>query len=218
MSKVLLVEGYGDKIFFTKLLEVISLDVKVKVLTPTETEAPKDGKIELIRKLPSNLKGSEYTHLAVVVDADYPPPMSNGMGYEGTIGQVSKKISDRGYDTEPEQIGNGLVFKHSGSLNPFGLLVMSNNLKDGMFEDWIKTAINNAEKPLFDIAIDAVKKLPQPTKFQSIHQSKAEIATWMAWQRKPADGFNSENKIQELLDFDSEPMKQLIEWLNHIYN
>jgi len=214
MKKLLLVEGYSDKNFFEALIRKVSLDVKVEVVTPTEIGSEKDGKDNAINCVFVELKGTEYSHLSLVVDADYP---KGGLGYEKTREKIAKGIIDLGYDTKPEEIGFGFKFNHSAEGNPFGLWVMSNNFKDGMFENWVKDAINSAEKPLFDLAVSTVNSLPNPQKFNPKHTSKAEFGTWMAWQKKPVVGFGKDNKIEELLDFDSEPMKQLIAWLKAIY-
>lgn len=216
MGKILLVEGEGDKSFFEVLLKAIDFAVEVRVSTPKNFGGNRDGKTPAMRLLPElmqNLSHAEITHLAMVVDADY--KVTNGLGYEGTVKKAKEKLGT-GYG-EPIIIGSsGLSFPHLDGLNPIGLWVMPDNVSEGMFEDWVKKSVNLTEKSLLDGAISAVKNLPQPPKFQPIHQSKAEIATWLAWQKMPAQGYTSEN-IRELLDFESEPMKQLIKWLKAIY-
>ncbi len=61
-----------------------------------------------------------------------------------------------------------------------------------------------------------VEQLPSPKKFNPIHQSKAEVATWLAWQKQPGHGLY--RAIEENLLDDTKPLySQLTAWLTKIY-
>ena len=109
----------------------------------------------------------------------------------------------------------GVLFQHDDGLADFGLWVMPNNRDEGMLEDWIKHCIHPDENDLFAHAGTVVDTLPQ-TKFKPIHISKAEVATWLAWQKKPGHGLY--HSVEEnLIDTNSVLFKELSDWLNHIY-
>jgi hypothetical protein len=50
-----------------------------------------------------------------------------------------------------------------------------------------------------------------------IHRSKAEVATWLAWQKQPGHGLYRVVEDQ-LIDMDSELFLELKDWLTHIYS
>jgi hypothetical protein len=213
-AKILLVEGESDKTFFTLLLSHLKLDVEVSADTPTTYGAQSNGKTQALRRLPpilGLLESGKITHIALVVDADY--PAASGLGYIKTVTKIHDVIQPYGYqEKEISQEGNGFSFRHtSEKIKPFGLWVISHNQTDGMFEDWLKTTVSEAEKSYLTQAITAVDALPNK-RFKLIHGSKAHIATWQAWQTLPAN-----NLTIEQLDFSASPMQQLVGWLRKIY-
>jgi len=110
----------------------------------------------------------------------------------------------------------GIYFQHDDDLADFGLWVMPNNCDEGMLEDWIKSCVHSDEHKLFAHAETVVDTLPQ-TKFKSIHISKAEVATWMAWQKQPGHGLYRAVEDQ-LIDMDSKLFLELKDWLTNIYS
>jgi hypothetical protein len=50
-----------------------------------------------------------------------------------------------------------------------------------------------------------------------IHRSKAEVATWLAWQKQPGHGLYRAVEDQ-LIDMNSELFLELKDWLTHIYS
>ncbi len=214
-QKILLVEGESDRIFFQEMCKLLGLDIEVKVNTPVNYGAKKDGKIaafNLLVALMAQLADGSITHLAMVVDADFP---DDGWGYIKTIEHIKNKIRNSGYDN-PVVKHDGLSFPHSDGLSNFGLWVMPDNQSEGMLEDWITMAVKNEELLLLKHAMNIVKSLPQPQKFKVIHRSKAEIATWMAWQRIPGQGLHTVIG-ENLISLESKPIMQLTNWLQHIY-
>ncbi len=120
-----------------------------------------------------------------------------------------------GFTLIPNPAG-GILFQHDDGLADFGLWVMPNNRDEGMLEDWIKSCVHQDEHKLFAHAETVVATLPQ-TKFKLIHFSKAEVATWMAWQKQPGHGLYRAVEDQ-LIDMDSALFKELCVWLTHIYS
>ena len=65
-----------------------------------------------------------------------------------------------------------------------GVWVMPDNQNTGMLEDWAKQCLHPQERALFAHARESVKNLPEPPKFKPLQRSKAEVATWLAWQSR----------------------------------
>ena len=110
---------------------------------------------------------------------------------------------------------SGILYKHSDGLADFGLWIMPDNQNEGMLEDWIKTCVSQNEQTLFQQAQDVVKDITNP-KFSSHLTSKAEVATWLAWQKQPGHGLYAAIKDQ-LLDNESSLFKDLKDWLLKVF-
>lgn len=214
---ILLVEGEADKSFFEMVCKNMGLRPRIKVTPPKDIGGTHNSKEAVFNHLPNQLgslvdEGTELTRLSVIVDAD---SEDNGGGYNHAIERVAKIVAPYGFTLKPNPIA-GVLFEHDDGLADFGLWVMPNNGKEGMIEDWIKSCIHSDEHELFTHAQEVVGTLPQ-TKFQPIHISKAEVATWLAWQKQPGHGLYRIVE-DELIDTDSVPYNELSAWLNHIYN
>jgi len=84
-----------------------------------------------------------------------------------------------------------------------------------LVEDWIKTCVKVDEQTLFQSASSAVLGLEHP-KFSAHLTSKAEVATWLAWQKQPGHGLYLTLK-DDLLDGDSPLFKAIEQWLLGIF-
>lgn len=220
-NKVLLVEGNADRDFFKKICEPLSFHPDIHVASPNDFDSKsRNGKQSVLARMEILLKefaGSEtgsQKRLAIIVDADY--KTENGLGFEGTVKQFSEKLSEHEFILDSEN-SNGFIFKHADGLSDIGLWVMPNNDNEGMLEDWIKECIHPNEQPIFTHAKSVVDSLEYP-KFKPIHKSKAEVATWLAWQEKPGHGlYWTAHSNNNLLDANSRLYQKLVIWLNRIY-
>ena len=216
-KRILLVEGEADKSFFEIICKKLGLHTIVEVAAPKDLTQARNGKWHAIKLLPILIKyladeEMELTHLAIVVDADR---VADGNGYKNTIDKVTEFVAQEGYALNPNSVA-GLLFNHDEDLADFGLWVMPNNCDEGMLEDWIKNCVHSNEHELFTHAQEVVGEL-SPRKFKPIHCSKAEVATWLAWQEQPGHGLYRIVE-DELIDTNSAPYNELSTWLNHIYN
>jgi hypothetical protein len=188
-KKILLVEGEADKGFFLEICKKLNLTASVMVAPPKDlggTHNTKNGVINHLKNalLPQLADGS-MTHIAAVVDADY---VAHGGGYTNTLARLSEILAPFGFTHETSQAAtNGLSFKHNDGLADFGLWIMPQNQHEGMLEDWIKSCVDENEHDLFEFAANVVQQLGTP-KFPTHKTSKAEVATWLAWQKEPGHG------------------------------
>jgi len=214
-DRKLLVEGEVDRSFFEEVCKTLGLHEIVTVAPPKDiggSHNSKEGVFNLLPNLLNQLGDAQITRLAVVVDAD---SEDNGGGYHRAIDRVTEIVEPYGFTLRPNSVG-GIIFQHNDGLADFGLWVMPNNYDEGMLEDWIKRCVHSNENKLFTHAQEVVDTLPL-TKFKPIHISKAEVATWLAWQKQPGHGLYRAVEDQ-LIDMDSKLFLELKDWLTHIYS
>lgn len=217
IKKILLVEGKSDEEFFSAFYESLNLHTKVQVAPPKSVGGKFNNKEGVLNHLPVLLKqldDGQLERLGVVVDADH--GNDGGLGYQRTVDRVSGIVKEYGF-SQFKSIGNrgGLAFSNSDGLRDFGLWVMPDNRSDGMFEDWIKACIVQSDAELMRLADKTVISLKAP-KFKQLHQSKAAVATWLAWQRNPGRGVKSTVE-EQLLNERAAPFVSLREWSTHVF-
>jgi hypothetical protein len=214
-KKVLLVEGNSDKSFFEKICKRLSLDAVVQVAPPKDLGGrfnSKEGVFQRLEVLLNQLNDGQITHIALVVDADYSE--HHGLGCQKTIDRVTAIVKPFDFELDPAS-ENGLCFKHTDGFADLGLWVMPDNQQEGMLEDWIKTCVKVDEQTLFQTASSVVQVLENP-KFSTHLTAKAEVATWLAWQKQPGHGLYLTLK-DDLLDGDSPLFKAIEQWLLGIF-
>jgi hypothetical protein len=214
-DRILLVEGESDKSFFEEICKTLELHASVRVAPPKDVGGFHNTKEGVFNILPTWLKqlgDGTVKSLAVVVDADSDV---NGGGYQRTIDRVIEIVGEYGFTLKSDPV-EGVLFEHGDDLADFGLWVMPNNGDEGMLEDWIKSCVHSDEHRLLTHAKEVVGELSVP-KFKPIHRSKAEVATWLAWQKQPGHGLYRAVEDQ-LMDPDSALFKKLCIWLTHIYS
>lgn len=213
-DRILLVEGEADRAFFELICRNIGLGNTVTVAPPKDlagTHNTREGVFNHLPLLLQQLNDGAVLRLAVVVDADSPP---NG-GFLPTQDRVSGIVAPFGYDL-PSGNHGGICYANGDGLADFGLWVMPNNGATGMLEDWVKQCVRVDERALLNHAAGVVAALPNPVKFSPIHVSKAEIATWLAWQKRPGHGLYRA-VTDDLIDPQSPGYLELMGWLKHLF-
>lgn len=199
MKRLLLVEGDNDCSFFTEVCNKMNLNAQVKVAAPRDLFGGYNTKQGVIDSLPihlGQLPDGQLERLGVIVDADC---VVDGGGFERTLARISKVLHDYKFVSEPTRMpSGGLLFDHLDGLAAFGLWVMPNNRDEGMLEDWVQSGVRSDGRSLLEHAKDVVANLPEK-KFKINYRTKAEVATWLAWQSKPGEGLYS-LVINNLLD------------------
>lgn len=216
-KNILLVEGKSDEAFFGAFYESLGLSAKVHVAPPKSVGGNFNNKEGVLNHLPvllNQLPDGQLERLGIIVDADH--SAVDGLGYQRTVDRVSEIVQKCGF-SRPKPIGKfgGLAFSSEDGFHDLGLWVMPDNHSDGMFEDWIKTSIVQSDAALLKQVEYAVSSLKEP-KFKRLHHSKAEVATWLAWQKNPGRGYQS--AVSELLlDRQANPMVLFEKWSRHIF-
>lgn len=219
---ILLVEGEADRGFFEVLCRESAIEVAIRVATPKDlastatTKNSKEGVFKLLPILLKQLEDGGIEKLAVVVDAD---SQINGGGFSKACTRVSVALQSAGYRPSTAGPAEGLIFEHTDGFADVGLWVMPNNTDEGMLEDWIKLCLHPDETALYQhgcTAIDAIDQIPGSPKFKLLHRTKAEVATWLAWQEKPGHGlYNAVNP--QLLNPQAPLYSALQGWLRKVF-
>lgn len=217
VKKILLVEGETDKGFFIEICKKLNLTASVMVAPPKDlggTHNSKNGVINHLKNaLLPQLADGTMTHIAAVVDADY---AAHGGGYTNTLDILSGVLAPFGFFLETSQSeNNGLYFKNSDGFADFGLWIMPRSQHEGMLEDWVRSCVDENEQILFDHAANVVQQLASP-KFPTHKKAKAEVATWLAWQKEPGHGFY--HLVTEgLLNRQRPLFVELEQWLEKVF-
>jgi len=228
-SYVLLVEGEADKKLIKRLCKQQNINlIEIEPVTPEDlltdedilsgaTGNGKTGVLNRLNYLIPDLEddGKPLKCLAIIVDADQ---SQDGQGYQATFDKVSQLLQshDYNFDQTATQQAQGIVFSHNNGLEPIGVWIMPSNQEDGALESWISACINNTELPLFNHATTVVNQLSTSFNrtFTGNKKAKAEIATWLAWQKSPSIGLYA---AVPLLDIQTIRHQQLITWLRYIF-
>lgn len=215
-KNILLVEGEADRGFFEELCKLLKISVDIHVVAPKDiggTHNSKEGVLSLLTELLlPQLQDGQLERIGVVVDADM---LNHGTGFTVTLQRFVDKLAGEKYDQDLMEI-NGLIFKHQDGLANLGLWVMPNNADDGMLENWIKQCLNPNEVILYQHGEQSIDTIPSRFKFQPWNRTKAEVATWLAWQEKPGHGLYNA-VTTDLLNTDAPLFKKLQAWLVHVF-
>jgi hypothetical protein len=215
-KNILLVEGDADRGFFEALCRKLDISVDVRVATPKDTGGDyntKEGVLtHLTLALLQQLQDGQLERIGVVVDADR---QEHGTGFEETLRRFSRSLAQYGYHRHPAS-ETGLIFRHNDGLSDLGLWIMPNNGDDGILENWVKQCLHPGELGLYQHGEASIDAIPGGPKFQSWHRTKAEVATWLAWQKKPEHGLY--NAVEaELLNTNAPLFKDLRAWLALVF-
>ena len=217
-KNVLLVEGESDRGFFEDLCKLWGVSVQpIAVRTPRDAGHAKDTKqaaFDVLEKtyLPQ-LADGQIERLAIAVDTDQ---HANGGGFARTRDQLTQRLTLAGYHLRAGSGAGGFLFGHSDGLNDLGAWLMPNNADDGMLEDWIQLNLHPGEAALMQHAKNSIDQIPGGPKFKPLRRSKAEVATWLAWQSEPDHGLWQAAK-PDLLEDAAPPLQALKTWLMRVF-
>lgn len=220
-GKVLLVEGPDDRDFcFSALLYSHLESVLIEPKTPRDSN-PKikgNGVDNLITALELQINklfeadGPEA--LGVVLDADHKTgDPSCDFGFTVRRDQIAVVLARHGWQPSLSGLSMGEVFQNSNGLPPIGLWVMPDHKNDGMLEDFVTPLVKGLDQQnLLAHAQGTVSQLPTKLFNTALHTTKANIATWRAWQKPPGKALSKLITSGDL-DLSLSPAAEFIDWL-----
>jgi hypothetical protein len=220
-GKVLLVEGPDDRDFCLSALRHSKLEnVLIEPKTPRESNPNirRNGVDNLLTALELQInklfEADGPVALGVVLDADHKTgDPSCDFGFSVRRYQVATILAQHGWQPALSGLSMGEVFQNSNGLPPIGLWVMPNHQNDGMLEDFVTPLVKGlAQQNLLAHAQHTVSHLPIQLFNPALHTTKANIATWRAWQKPPGSALSKLITSGDL-DLSLSPAAEFIDWL-----
>lgn len=200
----LLVEGDDDEHVFYSLLEHYKVPNQFKIEN-------KKGVNRLIDELDAELDRSGLARLGIVVDAD--------IDLKDRWISLRDKLIKSGYrrvPIDPQQ--RGTIIQQDGQPN-VGIWLMPDNKVPGILEDFV-SFLRPQDDLLWPMAEDIVQKvkvIEEDRRFRDVHESKARIHTWLAWQKEPGKPMGQAITAR-YLDADAPHAQQLIDWVRKLFD
>ena len=175
----LLVEGATDERVIPYLMESNGVDWGSRD-DPVVLIKPYNGVEELLKPgvVEAELLDSGLKALGVMVDAN---------GDASDRWNRIKALCDKQFKNLPNGIPqNGLDTVHPETGARFGVWIMPDNRFSGMLEDFLIRLIPENSRGLYELAekcVDEAARSGAP--FKNVHEAKAKIYTWLAWQDEP---------------------------------
>jgi hypothetical protein len=215
-KKILIVEGETDK----HLMSVLLVKYKIKdieIWPPKMAGTTGNGVNNLIDSIKLALKGIQggrFSHIGVIVDADYP----HEHGYRSRRKLIVDAFNAEGFShslSAGQISGKGEVLLNNKFPCRCGFWIMPDHSSDGMAETLLKSAIVPTQKLLLADAMNAVNNLQNPL-FSQTHVDKAILSTWLAWQKWT--GMPTEKAVErDIIDSQSPALDQFKKWLIELF-
>ena len=117
----------------------------------------------------------------------------------------------------PDQIpAEGLKVDHDGRLR-VGVWIMPDNRRKGMLEDLLVQLIPSDSTALYELARNCVGEArSKSAPFRDVHETKAEVYTWLAWQDPP--GLRLHEAVNHrVLDPSRPESSHFVTWFRSLY-
>lgn len=214
-DRLIVVEGEEDQKFFTVLARNLGLSaVEIRCHPSGKGNAIATFGAAVLKQTPAS-----KSRVALVVDADYP---AGGTGFNATVRQINERLALASCAPLSNRIGGGFSSAKAGSALRLGAWVMPNNADDGYCEHFAVDSISNLKRAEFNYAAKVCRDALSSSKsgyafpVRSIHATKAEIGTWLAWQDPPRMSL-AKALTDDLLDQSKPNMRALASWLNWLF-
>ncbi len=201
----LLVEGKDDQHVIWALCQQHHVPEEFDVIVP-----PPDGGIDaMLKDIPIRLKESGLTALGIVVDADE--------NLQSRWESVWDRFQQAGYPVPEAPSLDGFIATPTD--RPcVGVWLMPDNQVSGMLENFVSHLIPSDDM-LKSIAEETLHTIEAKglNRYKALHQPKALIHTWLAWQDPPGRPMGQAITAQ-LLQHHQPLAYRFIEWLNRLFN
>ena len=165
-------------------------------------EVLKPGVIE------AELKETGREALGVVVDAN---------GNADARWDQLRAMCDSEFAGLPDRIpAEGLEVAHSVGAR-FGVWIMPDNRFKGMLEDLLVRLVPDDSSDLYEMARNCVARARRnDAPFRDVHESKAEVYTWLAWQDPPGLRLHEAVK-HRVLDPTRPESRPFVNWFRSLF-
>jgi hypothetical protein len=214
---LVLVEGKDDLHVLGHLLDHHGIDCEIakkrtqpnlSTLFIRET----GGITKLLESLSIEIDNGDLERLGVILDAD--------TNIEGRWQSLSDKLRESGavdLPDAPHPEGTIVTVKQTRHEVIVGIWLMPDNTIPGILEDFVQFLVPDDDL-LLERAKQAINQIPAEERpFPLIRQSKAEIHTWLAWQKEPGKPLGQAITARYLKP-SAAYAQTLIAWILRVFN
>ncbi len=152
---------------------------------------------------------------------------TTGLKALGMILDADEEFHDRWQETRksclssiadlPEILPKSGLIHETGDIR-FGIWIMPDNISRGMLETFLSFMIPNTSEPIWEYAQAATKEAKnRGALFSPSHTDKANIYTWLAWQRPPGQPFPYALK-DKILEPTQKDVQTFVTWFKTLYD
>lgn len=218
-SNVLLVEGETDKRVIPEFIEKNGIQWEFKPKQYVVKIKSKKSKESLLnqKQIQTELKDSQVKVLGIVVDAD-----QNVQETQNKIEIICHSLAGKNFfdNKSNDKSNDGWIFELDSG-KKFGVWMMPNNENEGMLETFLSNLIpekNPEDNHLWQYTKEVVKEAKKRgATFKNVHQDKAQIHTWLAWQNEPGTQLHNALKFK-ILDPTHHQGKKFFDWFKQLYS
>lgn len=199
----LLVEGKDDIHVMYSLLEHHSIPERFKI-------EYKEGVESVLEAFEVRLTLGEFECLGVIIDAD--DKLTERWQ------KIQQLLKNAGYKYVPDVPDIQGTIIDNKSQPVVGIWMMPDNTIPGKLEDFVSFLIPQ-DNALWPVAVDIVQKvkmIESSTRFRDVHESKARIHTWLAWQEEPGKPMGTAITAR-YLDANASHAHLLIDWIRKLF-
>lgn len=208
---VLLVEGAEDLKAIPYIMEANGVPWDAKPKNAPVWIEQSEGWSNLLEKdiLSTELQNRGLKALGMIIDAD--ADMNDR--WQEIYTACRSSIADL-----PEALPEtGLIHTTDQGIR-FGIWVMPDNRSRGMLETFLSMMIPNDSEPLWEYAKTAtIEAKNRGATFIPAHLDKANIYTWLAWQKPPGQPFPYALK-DKILEPTHPQAQTFVNWFKQLYN
>ena len=213
-NPVLFVEGKNDEKALSALLKRHGIDTeeKTRVFDIKPVKADDDGGTEsveaLLAAIREKVRRSPNKPVGFVLDAD--------SDVRGRWNSVRSRLGDLGVQCPLEPVSEGFIADVPNFQTKVGVWLMPNNADIGMLEHFLQELIADGDKliPLARSSTEAA--FETDPRFEAVHEAKAIIHCWLAWQKQPGRPFGVAMR-SGYFRHDSELANAFVKWFRNLF-
>lgn len=206
----LLVEGGADFHFFSHLFVKRGLYEKQgRDIVQKGFEIRASGDCTQVINGLVQLKENELDALGIIVDAD----LDLKKRWSDIKHLLNELELDYTLDNEPDPSGSIIIGKKR-----LGIWLMPDNKVEGILEHFIANMLNSNDEnnKLWGHVQQSIATLPNGPRFDPKDSAKAQIATWLAWQKEPGHPIGLAVSMG-YVDANSPVVDTFINWIKRLF-
>lgn len=211
---ILYVEGRNDEKALSALLKRNAIDTEKtsRRFDIQPVQADDEGGTEsvdvLLAGIREKVRRSVNLPVGFVLDAD--------ADIQDRWNSVCSRLSDLGVQYPKTPASTGFIADVPNFKTKVGVWLMPNNRDKGMLEDFLHELIEEGDK-LLPIAKEATKTaFKADPRFAVVHEPKAVIHSWLAWQEKPGLPFGTAITAH-YFRHDTEVATAFVKWFRDLF-